>query len=50
MKNHIRLCIGLISFGFVIAAAFAQSASIIPSRFLPGDSAISGAAGTKRFL
>ena len=44
MKNYIRFCIGLMSFGFVIACALAQPASIIPSRFLPGDAAVSGAA------
>ena len=46
MKNNIRFWIGLIGFGFVmIYGAFAQSASLIPSRFLPGDIAVSGAAG-----
>lgn len=45
MKHGIRLCIGLIVLGFVISSALAQSASLIPSRFLPGDDAISGAAG-----
>ena len=44
MKNNIRFYIGLMGFGFVISGAFAQSASIIPSRFLPGDDVVSGAA------
>jgi len=44
MKNSIRLCIGLISLGFLAMSPLAHSASVIPSRFLPGDEAISGAA------
>ena len=44
MRNNIRFYIGLMIFGFVISGAFAQSASVIPSRFLPGDAVISGAA------
>ena len=44
MKNNIRFCIGLMGLGFLALSAFAQSASLIPSRFLPGDEAISGAA------
>ena len=44
MKNNIRLCIGLIGLGFLALGALAQSASVIPSRFLPGDEAVSGAA------
>ena len=43
MKNNIRLCIGLMSLGFLALGLLAQSASVIPLRFLAGDDAISGA-------
>ena len=43
MKNNIRLCIGLMSLGYLALGVLAQSASVIPSRFLAGDDAISGA-------
>jgi len=44
MKNNIRFYIGLMGLGFLTLGPLAQSASLIPSRFLPGDDAISGAA------
>ena len=44
MKNNIRFCIGLMGLGFLTLGPLAQSASLIPSRFLPGDDAVSGAA------
>ena len=40
MKNNIRLCIGLIGLGFVVSSALAQSSSVMPSRFLPGDASV----------
>jgi PKD repeat protein len=40
MKNRIRSCIGLVAFGLVATSALAQSAVIIPPRFLPDDRAI----------
>ncbi len=39
MKN-IQFYIGLIAFGVVALSAFAQTASVTPSKFLPGDKAI----------
>lgn len=45
MKNSIRFCIGLMGLGFVISSALAQPASVIPSRFLPGDRAIGLSSG-----
>ena len=47
MNNNIRLCIGLVGLGFLALDSLAQSASVIPSRFLPGDAAISGAASDR---
>ncbi len=44
MKNNIRFYIGLMGLGFLTLGPLAQSASLIPSRFLSGDDAISGAA------
>ena len=44
MKNNIRFYIGLMGLGFLTLGPLAQSASLIPSRFLTGDEAISGAA------
>ena len=40
MKNNIRLCIGLMSLGFLALGLLAQSASVIPLRFLAGDDTI----------
>jgi hypothetical protein len=40
MRNGIRSCIGLVAFGLVATSALAQSAVIIPPRFLPDDRAI----------
>lgn len=40
MKNNIRFCIGLIGLGFVVSSALAQSSSVMPSRFLPGDASV----------
>ena len=44
MKNNVRLCIGLIGLGLLALGPPARSASVIPSRFLPGDDANAGAA------
>ena len=40
MKNNIRVCIGLIGLGFVVSGPLAQSSSVLPSRFLPGDASV----------
>lgn len=38
------ICLGIGLIGFLALSPLVQSASIIPSRFLPGDEAVSGAA------
>src|SRR5580765_229154 len=40
MRNKIRLYISVIALGFAASSALAQSLSVIPSLFLPGDRAI----------
>ena len=45
MKNKIRFYIRLIALGFPASSALAQSSSVIPSLFLPGDRAIGLSSG-----
>ena len=40
MKNNIRFYIALIGLGFLVSSALAQSSSVLPSRFLPGDASV----------